>query len=115
MAAREDDGFSSSHWVLTEFSSGLALKVRTGQIGLDHRAAALSLFSREFAGSHTVLPISDTHFRVASGFIDQFELGLRSGDALHLAIAAAHGETVITLDRKMAVAGARLGMSTLLI
>lgn len=37
-------------------------------------------------------------------------LGLRGGDALHLAIAARHGETVYTLDRKLLNGAAELGI-----
>ena len=69
------------------------------------------MFARLFSGTFTVLPISDTHFREARGFLDQFVLGLRSGDALHLAIARGAGHTICTLDARMAEAGARLGLS----
>lgn len=115
METREAEGLSSSHWVATEFSSALSIKLRSGQIDTNGRAGALALFARLFSDAFTVLPISDAHFRAAAGFLDQFALGLRSGDALHLAIAAAHGETVCTLDRRMAEAGAHLGVSTELI
>ncbi len=112
MQAWEAGGFSTSQWVATEFSSAMSIKLRSGQIDEGDRAGALSLFARLFSRAFTVLPISDSHFRTAAGFLDQFALGLRSGDALHLAIAAAHGETVCTLDRRMAEAGAHLGVKT---
>lgn len=35
-----------SDWVITEFSSDLALKLQTGQIEATHRAAALAEFAR---------------------------------------------------------------------
>jgi predicted nucleic acid-binding protein len=52
------------------------------------------------------------HFRAAAKFVDQHALGLRAGDALHLATAAEHGATVCTLDRCLAEAGPLLGVST---
>ena len=42
-----------SEWVVTEFSSALSIKVRTGQIAVEHRAAALALFTRLSAESFT--------------------------------------------------------------
>ncbi len=52
---------------------------------------------------------------MASQFADQFALGLRGGDALHLAIAADHGATLCTLDRRLNDAGLALGVKTLLL
>jgi predicted nucleic acid-binding protein len=42
-------------------------------------------------------------------------LGLRAGDALHLAIASQHGATVYTLDQRIAEAGPALGVSAQLL
>jgi uncharacterized protein len=40
-------------------------------------------------------------------------LGLRVGDALHLAICADHGATLCTLDRGLGEAGPTLGVATI--
>jgi len=61
-----------------------------------------------------VWSVSRHHFRTAAAFADQYALGLRAGDALHLAIAAEHGATLCTLDRRLADAGGALGVKTLL-
>jgi predicted nucleic acid-binding protein len=88
----------------------MAIKLRTGQIGLEQRAAALAIFNKLVAESFTVLGVTGGQFRTAAKFADQHALGLRAGDALHLAVASEHGATVHTLDRRLAEAGPALGV-----
>ena len=50
------------------------------------------------------------HFEKAARFASHHALGLRAGDALHLAIAAGGGHTLVTLDVRMAEAASQLGI-----
>ncbi len=115
LGEREPTELTISEWVATEFSAALSIKIRTGQIEAHHRAEALAAFTRLSAESFEILPISGAQFRTAARFADQYALGLRAGDALHLAIAVDHGATIVTLDRRLAEAATALGVSARLL
>lgn len=115
LAAQKSGSLAVSEWVVTEFSAALSVKLRTGQIEEVHRSNALATFAQLLAGSLASLPISAVEFRTAAHFADQYALGLRAGDALHLAICAGHGATLCTLDRRLSEAGPALGVRTVLL
>nr|WP_306422224.1 hypothetical protein [Geminicoccus harenae] len=53
--------------------------------------------------------------RVQNWLADQHLLGLRAGDAMHLAVASAHGATVHTVDHRLAEAAPAVGAPTRLL
>lgn len=67
------------------------------------------MFNRLAADSFVVLGVAGSQFRAAA-FADQHSLGLRAGDALHLAIAFDTGAMVMTLDKRLAEAGVNIGV-----
>jgi uncharacterized protein len=109
------DELSISDWVLTEFSSALSIKLRTGQLDEGERAASLAMLIRVAAESFNVVPVSREQFRLAARFADHYALGLRAGDALHAAICADYGAVLCTLDRRLSEAGGALGVRTILL
>jgi predicted nucleic acid-binding protein len=114
LGRQPEDNLAISDWVATEFSSALSIKLRTGQIRIADRAEALATFTRQATDSFIAIPVSRLDFRTAARLADQHAIGLRAGDALHLAICANHGATLCTLDRRLGDAGSALGIKTIL-
>lgn len=100
-----------SDWVVTEFASALAMKLRMGLLEVHARAEVLATFARIKHASLEQLTISRADFRLAEQFVHQHATGLRASDALHLAVAANHGDRLYTLDKVLADAAATLGVS----
>jgi len=115
LTGQPPEQLATSDWTITEFSSAISLKMRTGQIDLNQRKKSLSAFNRLMSEAFIVLRISALHFRAAASLADHFSLNLRSGDALHMAVAIEHGATLCTLDRRLAAAGPEIGAATLLL
>lgn len=101
---------AASRWVLTEFSSALSLKLRTGALTAGQRPEVQANWAQFVANELRLLNVPDDAFDAAALIAARHELGLRAGDALHLAVAASHGCTLLTLDERMAKAGPELGV-----
>lgn len=99
-----------SRWVVSEFSSALALKLRRGEMPADERARILSNWHVLRQDHLAMVPVPEDAFDLAARFCDRHESGLRAGDALHLAVASLGGHTLATLDRALAEAAVAVGV-----
>jgi predicted nucleic acid-binding protein len=70
----------------------------------------LAEFTGQGQQSFDVLPVTTAQFRAAPRMADQYELGLRAGDALLLAVCADFGAALCTLDGRLGAAGPALAV-----
>jgi uncharacterized protein len=110
LEGRADDTLHISPWVLTEFSSALSMKVRMDIMPLEERALALAKWRTFHRDNLGMVLIEHGDFETAASMADQHDLGLRAGDALHVALARKANCTLVTLDQKMADAAIILGV-----
>jgi len=105
----KEDELVVSAWTATEFVSALGLKVRTKQLDKPAASAALAAFREVGEQYFNWLAVSAGDFKAASAYLERWDLGLRAGDALHLAVAKSNAvKKLLTLDERMLKAGKAL-------
>ncbi len=91
-----------SHWTLAEFSSAVAFKLRTGQVAEATATTARHFFAQLLATRLTVVDVLREDFSAAAGLCEATATpGLRTPDALHLAIAMRLGLSMVTFDQAL--------------
>jgi predicted nucleic acid-binding protein len=96
-----DADLAVSSWTLTEFASAMGIKVRAEQLQAEQATRACKLLQELAAESLHVLEPKQRDFVKAGEQLAHYELGLRAGDALHLAIAHNHDiDCLYTLDQR---------------
>lgn len=106
LASHED--FFISPWVQTEFASTLSRKSRAGELDDQGRAVARSGFAQLTRDSLATVPVESRHFTLAGELCDA-DAGLRSSDALHLAVARENGLTLVSRDVRFVAATRSVG------
>lgn len=104
-----------SEWVITEAAASFAKQVRVGRLTSDEQVAVSHLFDALFVSRLEVISIRSEHFRAAARLAERSSIGLRAGDALHLAASSASETTLVTRDTNQANAGPPLSIGTLLL
>ena len=101
----------SSDWLITETHSALGIKQRQHGLSQDARAAAGEQFERLLQGGVELRSLDRGRFRDAAELLQDPALGLRAGDALHLAVALHSRCTQLaSFDGRMQQAAAALGL-----
>lgn len=101
-----------SDWTIVEFASLVSRRIRTKESSLELMEAVMRLWKEDVTQSYIVFTVTNADFILASKYIEQWETGLRTGDALHLAIASNRGVTnLLSLDRGLINAARQLGIA----
>lgn len=91
-----------SHWTLAEFSSATAFKLRGGQVDEPTATTARRMFQQFVASRLTVVDVLREDFVNAAGLCESTPVpGLRTPDALHLAIVQRLGLVMVTFDQAL--------------
>jgi len=100
-----------SHWTRVEFAALVARRVRMRQLAEKLASRAILVFEQLLSESYQVILPGPADFGLATRLLQHYRTGLRSGDALHLAIAQNHNaDRFFTLDVKLIKAARTVGI-----
>lgn len=106
------DSLISSDWLITETHSALGLKQRHHGLSPEARRAAGEHFERLLQGGVELRSLDRDRFRQAAELLQDPVLGLRAGDALHLAVALhSRCSHLASFGGRMQQAAATLGLA----
>ena len=106
------DTLISSDWLITETPSARGTKQRPHGRSPEARTAAGEHFDRLLQGGLELRSLDRDRFRQAAELLHDPALGLRAGDALHLAVALhSRCSHLASFDGRMRQAAAALGLA----
>ncbi len=112
LAGQSGEVIVTSAWSLAEAASAIGIKVRRRDISAATASSALELLDVRILPLLEVIEPPAAVFRRAELLLRDFALGLRAGDALHLAICLDLDQVVLaTADAALAGAARRLGQA----
>lgn len=98
-----------SDWTLAEFASAMGIKVREKGLRPEQARTASALLKELADNSLKVFTPTRDDYSQAAEYLSQHALGLRAGDALHLAVAQGQRAAYLyTLDRRLIDAARKL-------
>ena len=98
--AQIPDSLVTSEWTRVEFTSAIGIKVRNRELSEPLARRALADYYEAFEPGIRVVTPSREDYILAADCLQDLKSGLRSGDALHLAVAINHKATrLLTLDK----------------
>ena len=103
----------SSDWLINEPHSALGIKQRHHGLSPQARQAAAEPFERLLQGGVELRSLDRERFRQAAQLLQDSALGLRAGDALHLAVALHSRCTQLaSIDGRMVQAATAFGLES---
>ena len=103
---------SISPWTVLEFRSNIGVRIRRADLPRATGVAAIRRFEAATAVHFQVLVPAPEHFVRAGHWLADPDCALRSGDALHLAIAFGHGcDQFVTCDQPLGAAARKLKLN----
>ena len=90
----------TSEWTRVEFTSAIGIKLRNRELSESLARRALADYYQALEPGIGVVTPSREDYILASDYLQDLKSGLRSGDALHLAVAVNQKATrLLTLDK----------------
>ncbi len=115
-ALAQADELAVSSLVELEFASAIARKVRTHEMRRSDAQRILAVFQSHLEqGIFTRLAVDGAHFAKAREWLASLVVPLQTLDALHVALAAMKGCSIMTADAVLAKACAKVGVAARLI
>jgi uncharacterized protein len=96
-------------WTWVEVASALMLKRRMSHLTQQQYDHVLRNVRRQ-ALSFDLLDVNREHFLLARQLSENATLGIRAGDAIHVAVALANDVTLVTTDKTLLAANTSYGL-----
>ncbi|HEX5125549.1 MAG TPA: type II toxin-antitoxin system VapC family toxin [Rhodocyclaceae bacterium] len=109
---KQIEPLATSAWALTECASASGIRVRRGDISATLAITVLDSIRQLITESCILLPVQQKDYLQAASWLADFQLGLRAGDALHLAIVERNDAMLVSYDMVLLRAAKALGVAT---